>query len=190
MSKRKLTPFRRKYLRFRLGEQRRNLKLKAIEYKGGKCINCGYDKCPTALVFHHVDPSKKDYQISNSTSQSFEKCKPELDKCILLCHNCHSELHYEEWQKERLIKLNEINSEKKKFNESVSVTCDTCKISFTKFHCRLNKLNFCSTTCKKNYTTCTDEHLKELLKTKTVKEVSVEVNFGITTIYRRIRNFK
>lgn len=67
-------------------------KLKAIEYKGGKCIVCGYHKCPNALTFHHIDPSKKSFGISGGT-RSFEKLKSELDKCVLLCHNCHAELH-------------------------------------------------------------------------------------------------
>ena len=67
-------------------------KAKAIEYKGGKCIVCGYNKTPRALHFHHLDPSQKDFGISGST-KSFEKLKPELDKCVLLCANCHSEVH-------------------------------------------------------------------------------------------------
>ena len=197
MSKRKLTPFRRKYLRFRIKENRRNLKLKAIEYKGGKCVHCGYSKCPQALVFHHVDPSQKEFEISSGTAQSFEKCKPELDKCILLCQNCHSELHYEEYQKERLIQLNEINNEKRKINNNVSITCDTCNVLFTKFNSRMfkngkprYKNNFCSKVCKQKYTICGDDELKELLKTKTIKEISSDIKLDISTIYARIRNFK
>ena len=67
-------------------------KQKAVEYKGGKCQICGYDKCVKALVFHHVDPSIKDFGIAN-VSKSFENIKTELDKCVLLCSNCHIEVH-------------------------------------------------------------------------------------------------
>jgi len=67
-------------------------KLKAIEYKGGKCQICGYNKCTRSLQFHHLDPNKKDFGISGGT-KSFEKLKPELDKCILVCANCHGEIH-------------------------------------------------------------------------------------------------
>ena len=74
-------------------------KLKAIEYKGGKCVICGYNKSVRALQFHHVDPSQKDFGISGST-KSFEKLKPELDKCVLVCANCHAEIH------DKLINLN------------------------------------------------------------------------------------
>lgn len=114
MVKRILTDFRRKYLRFGIAEQRRKLKLKCVEYKGGKCIICGYNKCPAALSFHHLNPEKKDFQISGST-RNFEKCKPELDKCILLCNNCHAEIHYEEARKAREIIQQEIELEKRSY---------------------------------------------------------------------------
>lgn len=67
-------------------------KLKAVEYKGGKCQICGYNKCVRSLQFHHLDPNEKDFGISGGT-KSFEKLKPELDKCILVCANCHCEIH-------------------------------------------------------------------------------------------------
>lgn len=95
MSKpRVLTDYRRAYLRLAIVEIRRRLKVKAIAYKGGKCEICGYSKCPAAFDFHHVDPSVKDFGISGNT-RSFEKLRPELDKTMLLCANCHRELHDE-----------------------------------------------------------------------------------------------
>lgn len=69
-----------------------SLRKEAIEYKGGKCIVCGYNKSIRALQFHHLDPTQKDFGISGTT-KSFEKLKPELDKCVLLCANCHGEVH-------------------------------------------------------------------------------------------------
>ena len=74
---------------------RKRTKLKLIEYKGGKCEICGYNKCIAALEFHHLDPNEKDFTISGS-SKSFEHLKEEVDKCILVCANCHRELHYKE----------------------------------------------------------------------------------------------
>ena len=74
-------------------ERVRNLKLKSIKYKGGKCLKCGYNKCSRSLDFHHLDPLKKDFNISDGKTHNFEKLKPELDKCILICSNCHGELH-------------------------------------------------------------------------------------------------
>jgi len=74
---------------------RRNLKTKSIEYKGGKCSLCGYHKCLNALEFHHTDISKKEFTISNAAAchMDWEKVKNELDHCILVCLNCHREIH-------------------------------------------------------------------------------------------------
>lgn len=74
-------------------EKHRGVKQKAIDYKGGKCVNCGYNKYSGALDFHHIDPTTKDFTISDLRTYSWEKIKIELDKCICLCKNCHAELH-------------------------------------------------------------------------------------------------
>lgn len=71
---------------------RKRTKQKLIEYKGGKCEICGYNKCVNALEFHHKNPLEKDFQISGS-SKSFENLKSEVDKCLLVCANCHREIH-------------------------------------------------------------------------------------------------
>lgn len=73
--------------------KRYRLKEKAVEYKGGKCEICGYDKCIDALEFHHLDSSKKDFGISSGETRKWNKIKNELDKCIMVCSNCHRELH-------------------------------------------------------------------------------------------------
>ncbi len=73
---------------------RNELKNEAVRYKGGKCIKCGYNTCNRALEFHHIDPDEKDFNISQAnTKYTFDKIKKELDKCVLLCGNCHAELH-------------------------------------------------------------------------------------------------
>jgi hypothetical protein len=72
---------------------RKRKKIELVKYKGGKCERCGYDKCMDALSFHHLDPSQKDFGISRK-SYSIERLKKEVDKCILVCSNCHIELHY------------------------------------------------------------------------------------------------
>ena len=71
---------------------RNRVKTKLVEYKGGKCQCCGYNRCIRALEFHHLDPSQKDFTISGK-SKSFETLKKEADKCILVCSNCHKEIH-------------------------------------------------------------------------------------------------
>ena len=66
----------------------------AVEYKGGMCSVCGYKKYIGALEFHHTDQGEKDFGLSErGLTQSWEKIKKELDKCILVCSNCHKEVH-------------------------------------------------------------------------------------------------
>lgn len=70
-------------------------KAACIEYKGGKCSRCGYDNCPAALEFHHRDPTQKDFAISRSRTVILtDEIRRELDKCDLICSNCHKEEHY------------------------------------------------------------------------------------------------
>jgi len=71
---------------------RQNIKLRAIEALGGKCQGCGYDKCVQALHFHHLDPSKKGFALS-SANRGWGVIKKEIDKCVLVCANCHAEIH-------------------------------------------------------------------------------------------------
>lgn len=79
----------------RVSRRRKELKIKSIEYLGNKCKDCNLkDTCPDIYDFHHVDPSKKDFNISrNGHIKSWDNLKIELDKCILLCANCHRRRH-------------------------------------------------------------------------------------------------
>ena len=72
--------------------RRHELRDKAIQYKGGRCSICSYDKCASAFDFHHLDPMEKDFTISSHMS-SWERIKKEIDKCVLLCARCHREVH-------------------------------------------------------------------------------------------------
>ena len=80
---------------------------KIKEARGGKCIRCGYNKCLKALEFHHLDPSQKDFTISNDHFR-LDEAVAESKKCILICSNCHKELHDNLWTIEEL-KKEEIN---------------------------------------------------------------------------------
>jgi 5-methylcytosine-specific restriction endonuclease McrA len=64
----------------------------AVDYLGGSCISCGYNKCLDALEFHHKNPLEKDFSIGKFPMR-IERLKKELDKCDLLCANCHREIH-------------------------------------------------------------------------------------------------
>lgn len=79
---------------------------KIKQQRGGQCIRCGYSKCLKALEFHHLDPSQKDFTISNDHFK-LQEAVEESKKCILLCSNCHKELHDNMWT------IDELNLEEK-----------------------------------------------------------------------------
>lgn len=72
---------------------RKSLKGKLIQLLGGKCELCGYDKCNSALHFHHFDPTTKSFGLSQKgLTRSRKKVETEIKKCVLLCANCHAEV--------------------------------------------------------------------------------------------------
>ena len=83
---------RAQYLIKAVAKRRRKVKQMAIEYKGGKCQICGYNKYQGALEFHHIN-GKKEFGIGDKGyTRSWESIKSELNKCILVCANCHREI--------------------------------------------------------------------------------------------------
>jgi hypothetical protein len=75
-------------------ERSREYKQKAYQYKGGKCADCGLNDDPSIFDFHHLDPNQKDFEIGEGRRMELsEEVKRELDKCVLLCSNCHRRRH-------------------------------------------------------------------------------------------------
>jgi len=79
----------------RVKEWRHRSKERMVESMGGKCQCCGYNACKEALAFHHIDPAHKELAFGSlrANPKTWEKVVEELKKCILVCHNCHSEIH-------------------------------------------------------------------------------------------------
>lgn len=69
------------------------IKLAAIAYKGNKCVKCGIQGHPAIYSFHHRNPIYKDFDLSDAADRSWDIVKVELDKCDLLCDNCHNIEH-------------------------------------------------------------------------------------------------
>ena len=129
--------------------QRRRLKEKYLDYKGKSCSHCGYNKSIKALAFHHL--RDKSFEISSS-SKSFDKIKAEIDKCIVLCHNCHLEHHGEDFNFKKIKaskKIDEFNhqSKLKKENIKQKINCSVCGKEKIILKSRLKKNNFCSRKC-------------------------------------------
>lgn len=75
--------------------KRTNNKRKAVDYLGGKCQMCGItSECLDIFDFHHRDPEEKEYSLNLLVNKTWDHMKPELDKCDLLCSNCHKITHW------------------------------------------------------------------------------------------------
>lgn len=129
-----------------VSRKRKKLKKDLVEYKGGKCEKCGYDQCVAAMDFHHKDPKEKDFGLSsNGNTQSWEKLTKEADKCLLLCANCHRELHEElngykdtrtDIRKQTYKKIKKESAPSRKQRVKKYNTCKTCNTNtYNKYYC-------------------------------------------------------
>lgn len=180
-----------------------NHKLMCVEYKGGKCVRCGYNKCLAAMHFHHVEPNKKDFRISGNHTASWERLKPELDKTVILCANCHAEQHKHEcfpderccpydttellfWaqynndiedeKNSNNLKRDRINANKKKRSKFIGFRpCVLCGKD-----CSANNKLYCSEECSKYAQRKVErpnkELLEELVKTKSMISIAKDYN--------------
>ena len=80
-------------IRVYTNKRARDRKKLLIAYAGGCCVKCGYNKCYRALHFHHVNPNEKEYKSLHGLK--LEIALKEIKKCILVCSNCHMEIHEE-----------------------------------------------------------------------------------------------
>ena len=163
---------------------RRRTKDRIIQSMGGKCCVCGYNKCQSALALHHIDPSQKDFNISiiRKNMRSWSVIVKELRKCILLCHNCHCELH------EGIISLpdtyaifNEDYAEYRDVKPNLCKMCGCKKTSNTKF---------CSSECKSRYLSKIDWDTIDLVKeleNKSVLKLAGELGCSDNAIHKRLR---
>lgn len=120
---------------------RKNLKQRALALFGSKCCVCGYNRCAAALEFHHLDPSKKDFTIAQAYAnpKKWVDIVSELEKCVLLCANCHREVHQQILVLEN--KKYILTTEDYRIAEKTHHKCKCCNtiISLSK--------DFCSTEC-------------------------------------------
>lgn len=162
---------------------RKNLKKKIIEAMGGCCQCCGYNRCPDALALHHLDPEEKNISLGGirASPRKWKEVVEELKKCILVCHNCHSEIH---------AGYRKIPENFSKFDEKFE---DFSKISlYDKCpRCGKRKLvnrKFCSHECsqKNKYKVNWDEiDLLDLMKKHSISELEKMLGVSNAAIYKR-----
>lgn len=123
-------------------------KYEYILKRGGKCECCGYNKNLAALEFHHINPEDKEFQIDLRTfsNHSLDKLEPELEKCKLLCANCHRELHNSNLQMENIPNIIKEAEDKKSFSnrEKYGSVCPVCGKRFPKSTGKI----YCSKECR------------------------------------------
>lgn len=123
-------------------------KLEMIDMKGGKCEVCGYDKNIAALDFHHLNPEEKGFQLDarHLSNTNYKKLKEELDKCILVCANCHREIHNKGMEKENIpLLLEQLTSvHKSVLKENKVSVCEECGKTFE----YISGKRYCSKECR------------------------------------------
>ncbi len=97
---------RAEYLKQAVSARRRAIKERAVLLMGARCMICFYAKHPGVLEFHHVEAATKSFGISSGgLSRSWAKIYEELQKCVLVCANCHREIEMGLIQKEAVKRL-------------------------------------------------------------------------------------
>jgi len=125
---------------------RMRAKNELIEYKGGCCSKCGYDKrVPGAYDFHHRDPNEKEFSISKYSVLNIGRLKKEVDKCDLVCKNCHAEIHDADRKEIREEAIRNHNEYMKGRKPRGAKDCEHCGESFKQ---RSIGHRFCSARCR------------------------------------------
>lgn len=152
----------------------KNIKIKLVEMKGGKCQKCGYDKCIGALQFHHRNPEEKSFELSMKSGHcTWEEMSKEAEKCDLLCANCHSELHYN-------MNTEEDDEDENDFSEEEIVTikpkyyCIDCKEEISTSTAQ--RCSKCAKIASRTVERPSREELKNLIRTVPFTQIAKQYN--------------
>lgn len=173
---------------------RKNQRRKLVKIFGGKCMICGYSKCFAALSFHHLNPKEKEFTLG--AYKSYRSTLIEAAKCILVCNNCHTEIHQglvkisdhklpskDEIQRliDKEISLIDILETRRKAKDS----CPICKKP------KAIKNKFCSIKCSavsrgiiQRRINWDEINLLKLLKTNSIMQLARKFNVSYNTILK------
>lgn len=174
-----------------VSETRRKLKAKAVAYLGGKCVNCGYSKSNSALEFHHLDPNEKDMNISGKV-MSWSKLTAELDKCVLLCSNCHKEAHDKLRQAHLESQKDLARSGVRERKPRIVLNCPVCGNEFfitPSAYNRRSGNHYCKNSCaiQGRSSIPSRDELIVLLESHTIKELAANLGVDPSTLSRKCR---
>jgi hypothetical protein len=176
---------------------RYNCKNRIINAMGGACCICGYNKCQSSLALHHLDPNEKDFGLGTirASPKNWLAICAELRKCVLICQNCHNEVHEgitfipdntpsfdESFVDYR--KLEYVEPVVKEKAEPLWSPCPVCS--------KLKPLHLinCSLECSgkaKRKVDWDKINLEEELKTKSVVALAEELNCSDGAIHKRLK---
>lgn len=163
-----------------LFRQRRKSNL--IRLCGNKCNLCGYDRCQAALEFHHIDPDTKNYALSSGDCHKIEDDIAEVKKCILICANCHREVHSNFYQDKDLFEYQtidpQIEQELLTLNKAEQRFCSQCGKEITRY----SKSGLCNSCVQKNRAKVTNKPTREELKVliRTLPFVQIGEQYGVS----------
>lgn len=164
---------------------RRRTKTRIISAMGGHCALCGYSRCPDALELHHLDPDTKDFGLSGvrANPKSWANIVAELRKCVLLCSNCHREVH---------AGTSSVPDDAPRFNEAFVTyparepsLCPVCNEVIP------NQQKTCSPACsakKRQKLNWDDIDLASMSLTMTNGEIASRLGVSDVTVSRRLRS--
>jgi hypothetical protein len=155
---------------------------------GSKCQCCGYNKSHAALEFHHINPDEKEFGLGRWKSRCWEKIVSELRKCVMVCSNCHKEIH---------AGVRKIPKRAKRFNEDyaeykISMTTQRkCLFCGDEYDTKINsKSKYCSYECSRKVAQRVDWDkidLQKELRTKTIAQIARELNVSWNCVKKHIK---
>ncbi len=168
---------------------RRKRKDNLVKVAGGRCCLCGYNKVNSALEFHHIISEEKKYGLSTGNTHDLEKDLEELKKCILVCANCHREIHaglyiVEYLEQKKVYDENYANilrEKKKLLREKTLHFCSECgKQLYEKTKTGL--CNTCVAKCRRIVDRPSREELKNLIRTTSFVKIGKMYGVSDNTI--------
>lgn len=167
--------------------QRKRSKERMVAAFGNECGKCKGKFKPEIYDFHHLNSEEKKFSLSNSKCISQKKNVEELRKCVMLCSNCHREIHnFDIDLPEDIKKFNEDFADYKEFNKSKNY-CKLCGKVIK------NNLKYCSIKCYNKSKQKINQDSIDLLSLKNNLKTNIAVakylNVSEATIRKRLKNY-
>ena len=153
---------------------------------GGKCQCCGYKRCFDSLDLHHLDPNAKDFSFGGMRANptAWSAVVAELRKCVLVCRNCHGEIH---------CGIRAVPADHARFNEAfadyrkLNVPTEPCPVCDKP---KPTRNRYCSLTCSGRARHLIDWDsipLMEWLVTKTKISIAEDLGVSLGAVARQAR---